>query len=137
MARKSPEDRSASYHRVGNKPPAPPAIMSADGKLLWRKVVNSRAWDFFDAASQELLMQFCELSVQQRENLRQMREDPMKPERWQAAAAKLQTAICSLSVKLRLSPSTVLAKQSGRLDEHEFDTTDNVLLFGGVGPPKW
>jgi hypothetical protein len=137
MPRKSPESRSASYYHVGAKPPPPPAILSADAKILWRKVVNCRAWDYFDAASQELLAQFCEMCIVQRENLRMMREDPLNPERWQAVAAKMQTAINSLSVKLRVSPSTVLTKKSGRLDEKETDTDDNVLLFGGPGPVKF
>jgi hypothetical protein len=130
MPRKSSENRSAALWRAGGKPPAPPDVMSADARRLWRKIVGSKPCDYFEPAAQELLAQFCELSVVQRVNLDMLRREP-KDARWQTQAARLQPVLNSLSVKLRLAPSCVLSKKDGRLDEKEIDAGDNILLFGG------
>jgi len=131
MPRRSSEDRAAAVWRASGKPPRPPEVMSADAKRLWRKVVHSREFDYFDAAAQEQLAEYCELCITQRLNLDMLRRDPAD-EKWQRCAARLQPVINSLSVKLRLSPSSVLAKRDGKLDEKEIDVgaDDKVVLFG-------
>jgi phage terminase small subunit len=130
MPRKSAEDRSGAYWRSGNKPPSPPDILSPRARALWRRIVRTKPCDYFEPAAQELLAQFCELSITQRLNFEMLRRDPLNPE-WQTMSARLQAPINSLAVKLRLSPSAVLSKKDGRLDEKEVDIGANVLLFGG------
>jgi phage terminase small subunit len=130
MPRRSPEDRAAGYYRAAGKPPAPPAILSAKAAALWRKIAKSRPYDYFDEASQVLLAQFCELSITQRVNIEMMRRDP-GDEKWQRMVTRMQSTLNSLSVKLRLSPSTVLSKKHTILTEKAVDAGDNVLLFGG------
>jgi phage terminase small subunit len=131
MPRKSAEDRSAAAWRAGGKPPRPPDVLSSDAKALWRKIANTKPYDYFEPAAQELLAQYCELCVTQRINLQMLRREPLD-EQWQKQAARLQTAINSLAVKLRVSPSAFLSKKDGRLDEREVDVGgENVLLFGG------
>jgi hypothetical protein len=140
MPRKSAEDRAAAYWRAGGKPPPPPDILSTSAKALWRKIVGSKPYDYFEPAAQELLAQYCELCITQRLNFEQLRRDPLNPE-WQQLSARLQAPINSLAVKLRLSPSAVLSKKHGILDEKEVDTTtsadSSVLLFGGPGQPRF
>jgi hypothetical protein len=110
--------------------------MSLKAKALWRRIVNTKPYDYFEPAAQELLAEFCELAITQRLNLEVLRRDPLDPER-QRCAARLQSTINSLAVKLRLSPSSVLSKKDGRLTETEVDVGDNVLLFGGGGSPRF
>jgi hypothetical protein len=136
MPRRSAEDRAAAHYRAGCKPPRPPDILSADAARLWRKIVGSKPYDYFDFAAQEMLAQFCELCITQRLNLQTLRLNPLDEER-QRCASRLQATINSCAVKLRLSPSTVLSKKHAILSEKEVDVTsdDNVIkadvLFGG------
>jgi phage terminase small subunit len=139
MPRKSAEDRAGAYWRAGGRPPAPPDILSASAKALWRKIVGSKPYDYFEPAAQELLAQYCELCITQRLNFEQLRREPLNPD-WQTMSARMQAPINSLAVKLRLSPSAILSKKHGILDEKEVDTMtpdSNVLLFGGGGPPRF
>jgi hypothetical protein len=85
------------------------------------------------------LAEFVELAITQRLNLAVLRRDPLDKER-QQCASRLQAVLNSLSVKLRLSPSSVLQKKDGRLTESEVDTSEGgskVLLFGGSGPTRF
>jgi hypothetical protein len=139
MPRRSPEERSASHYRVGAKPPAAPDCLSAEGKRIWKQIVNTRPYDFFDAASQVLLAQFVELSATQQINLQMLRLEP-RDEQWQRQARQMQAVLNSTAVKLRLAPSSVLSKKRAILSETEVDTSDNennVLLFGGSGPLRF
>jgi hypothetical protein len=138
MPRRSAEDRAAAHYRVGCKPPRPPDILSADAARLWRKIVGSKPYDFFEPAAQEILAQFCEICITQRLNFKTLARDPLNEER-QRCISRLQATINSCAVKLRLSPSTVLSKKHAILSEKEVDVTsdDNVItdvLFGGEQP---
>jgi phage terminase small subunit len=129
MPRKSAEDRSAAYWRSGGKPPRPPDVLSSRAKQIWKRIVATRPYDYFDAAAQVLLAQFVELSATQEINLEMVRREPTNGE-WQHMATRMQATLNSCAVKLRLSPSAVLSKKDGRLTEREVDVGDNVLLFG-------
>jgi hypothetical protein len=104
--------------------------LSPKAKALWRRITDTKPPDFFEPAAQELLAQFCELCVTQRINHDMLRRDALNPE-FQQMAARLQAPINSLAVKLRLSPSAVLSKKDGRLDETEPQTSKDDTLFGG------
>jgi phage terminase small subunit len=131
MPRKSADARSAAYYRAGGKPPPPPGILSPKAKALWRKIVGSRPYDYFDPAAQQLLLSFCEMTVTQWLNFEALRRRPLDAE-IQTMVARMQTPLNSLAVKLRISPSAVLSKKNGILDEKEIDAADadNVVLFG-------
>jgi phage terminase small subunit len=139
MPRRTAESRSAAYLRSGSKPPAAPDSLSPEAKRIWKKIANTRPHDFFDAAAQVLLAQFCELSATQASNFGMLRRAPTR-EQWQRQARQMQAVLNSCAVKLRLAPSSVLSKKRAILSETEVDVEDsdgNVLLFGGGGPVRY
>jgi hypothetical protein len=132
VPRKSPEDRAGASYRAGGKPPEPPDILSAEAAVLWREITASRPPDYFDPAALVLLASFCEMSITQQINLEAVKRDPSDSE-FQAMAVRMQAAINSIAVKLRLTASASLLASAGILKERGSggDTDgDNVLLFG-------
>jgi hypothetical protein len=100
-------------------------------KQTWRDIVRFRAADYFDAPSQIILAQFCELAAIQEINMQQLRRDPTNSE-LQRVAARMQATLNSCAVKLRLTPSAILSKKDGRLTgegDPEMGPEDD-LMFG-------
>lgn len=126
--RQSKEAVAAAAYRTGGKHPSPPSHLSEQAKTLWNDIVQSRAIDFFPSGTQELLAQFCELSISMRglqQELAVMRE----PDSGLINnVTKLSAALTTLGTKLRLTVQSASRIGEAKADEKGFG---NSSLLGG------
>jgi hypothetical protein len=130
----SAEARSAAVWREGGQHPEPPASLSKEAKRLWNEIVRARPIDYFQPGSRTLLAQFCEMAVEQDENLRVMRENRGDPDAQRVVRDMAQT-LNMTATKLRLTIQTEVDRKSGKLDEKEPTARGKKgkadVLFGG------
>jgi hypothetical protein len=149
MARMSAEARAASMLRAGGKAPTPPAHLDASAKRLWRQITHSRPPDFFAPGASHLLEAFVETVTMHRFYMRLWEKDPTNLDHLKSIVA-LNNSLSQLSVKLRISNSSVYNKKSGILTEPgepepegSEEVASNVMklrsdvLFGGGGQLKY
>jgi hypothetical protein len=132
MPRKSLEGRSVvSSRKASGGGHAPPRDMTPPAKALWRRIILSKPYDWFDPGSLVLLAQYCELAVQSDLLVARRRElDLPSPDENlpisvdSALAEALERRISShvmmltnLATKLRLSVQSAVRRDDGRLDE--------------------
>jgi hypothetical protein len=138
MPRISPEARSASIFRAGNKPlPVPKGLKPAAAGAIWRATVGAKPPDYFCPTDQELLTRFCTLSARARELERMLAATPADA----PAAGRIERRLLAISAtlgnlaqRLRLSPAARIERHSGQRSETwsrpAWDDDDHELLGG-------
>ena len=138
MPRKSVEAMAGELWRTGPEPPAPPAHLDREARAIWRDIVASRSPSYFDPAARILLESFCGLTVAARAAMKRLQAaEPASREAKLATGVvvKLTLAMCTLAVKLRLTPSSRWRADSGRLDESGLPEDRDGLLGGLAARP--
>lgn len=122
MPRQSAEARAAAALRAGGSPPKPPRHLSREAAAIWIAVANSRPPDFFDAAGQVLLGEFCECAVHGRalqKRIQRLRRTGAWQELvpWERRYAAMTAALTRLAIKLRLTVQARFEWHDGRIAE--------------------
>jgi hypothetical protein len=126
MPRISPEALAGAVFRAGSRPLPPPKRLNADQRLLWREIVASKAADWFDVASAELLVQLVATSCALRDSIADLAGiTSMERDR-------LLKQQVMLATKLRLTPQANIRRASGKLGERGQGKA--TLLGGNVTP---
>jgi len=128
MPRLSAEDRAAAAFRSGITRRPPPPRLCAQGKLLWREIVDDRPLDFFRPGSFELLEQFCQLTVQLRRLHKQLRKAP--PQEYAPlalTASRLSATVSTLARQLRLTILSDTHRKSAQAVERGEGARDRLL----------
>jgi hypothetical protein len=104
MARLSLEARSAAAFRAGDKRRPPPKHLSAPAKRLWIEIVADRPIDWFRPGSFELLEQYCEITIQQRQAIKALQASNELEYLGRLRVVRdLASVLTSLAGKLRIS----------------------------------
>jgi hypothetical protein len=134
MPRQSMEARAAEFWRKGRVMPKAPEYLSDKAKLLWKDVVSCKPSGWFDEGNLPLLGMFCDMVVIAEELAVQRdavpvlhREAARLERRW----IKAVLTMCTLAVKLRLTPQANIHRKSGMLSEPGWGPEDR--LFRGRG----
>lgn len=102
MPRESSEEKAAEYIRPDASHPEPPADLSPEAADLWNDIVLDRPANFFRPGAQQLLAQYCRLSIVQKAHIDRLERNPGDEEAI-AAVTKLGTHLTVLGTKLRLT----------------------------------
>jgi hypothetical protein len=106
--------------------------MSAAAKTVWREIMDDRPVDWFRPGSLELLEQFCEVVVQQRNKLRDLRKAPPEDYADVLKATKDLAAMSTLlATKLRITVIADVHPRSGKIAEKGDAATAPDRLLGG------
>jgi hypothetical protein len=134
MPRISAEAKSAAAFRAGAARRPPPKRLSAPAKAIWREILEDRPVDWFRPGSYELLEQFCEVSVQQRKKLAELRRAGSEGYPVVLKATKdLAAMAVALATKLRITVLSDVDRRSGKLAEKgDTQTAPNRLLGGSA-----
>jgi hypothetical protein len=128
MPRLSAEERAAAAFRSGITRRAPPPRLCAQGKRLWREIVDDRPVDFFRPGNFELLEQFCQLMVQLRGLHRQLKKAPPKEYAGVAlTVSRLSATGSTLARQLRLTILSDMHRQSAKAVERGEGERDRLL----------
>ena len=130
MPRQSVEARAAEFWRKGRTLPDAPEYLSDKAKSLWKAIVSCKVPGWFDEGNYPLLAMYVDL-VATAEELVIQRDalSALDRERARLARQHLKVALtmCTLAVKLRLTPQQSIHRRSGMLDEPGWGPDDRLL----------
>jgi hypothetical protein len=134
MPRHSAEERAARFYHARKQSAAPPKGMTAPARRLWREIIESRAPDYFDAGSLQLLRLYCEAVA----GANRLAAGLAGLEVGSAEAAraitgwKMMNASAIASAKaLRLTVQNAVHTQSARITERGVVSNVDQRLLGG------
>lgn len=117
MPRISAENRSASVFRAGGKHPEPPKGISPRAKRIWRDIVTSKPFDWFEAGSLVLLRSYCVIAADAQELEERSLEVGVRSEAVMESLRRSALAMTTIATKLRLTVQSSLDRRSGQKDE--------------------
>jgi hypothetical protein len=135
--RSSPDDRAGSFFRSGARA-APDKAMSADAKVIWRKIVAGKPVDWFDAGSLPLLRLYCEALDGANRLSEGLAVLKVGSPAYRAALAdwKIQCGIASnLSKQLRLGVQHAVERQAAKAGESAGEAQADALIGGVPAEP--
>jgi hypothetical protein len=133
MPRQSVEARAAAFWRQGRVLPEPPEYLPDRARSLWASIVSCKPPDWFDEGNYPLLAMYCDLAATaealtaQRDALPVLHREAARLRRQHLATV---AAMCTLAVKLRLTPQQAIHRRSGLLSEPGSRGLGSPLLRG-------